>query len=362
MADQDDNDEDKSYEPTPHKLEQAREQGDVPQSKELHTFALYIGILVASLFTGSWSANYIGERLYLFIANADQILIDSNNVALSYGLSDLLLHIILGLAPFALLMMALPLLSMFAQQSITWAPDKLLPKIENLSLIKGFKDKFGKMALVEFFKGIVKVAFIAVCVFYIAKPMLKTAPSLMGTAASQLAALLAHVWAQILIAITAVAAFIGILDFFWQRYAFMERMMMSFQELKEEMKKSEGDPHTKAQRKQMGREIAMNQMLAEVPKADVVIVNPTHYAVALKWDKIAGKAPICIAKGIDDIALAIKAKATEAGVPIRPDPPLARTLHASVEIGDEILEEHYRAVAAAIRFAEEQKKKKKVFG
>jgi flagellar biosynthesis protein FlhB len=358
MADDGDND-DKSYEPTPQKLEQARQQGDIPQSRELHTLALYVGILAASIFAGKWSIEYIGSRLQAFFSNMDILSVAGNTKSLSYGLADLLLHIFIGLSPFILLMMALPLLSMLAQQSITFAPDKIMPDWSHISLTKGFHNKFGKNALVEFFKGCVKVGFIGVCVYYIALPMVKTAPALIGSDDRQLAGLLAHVWIQVLISVTAVACFIGILDFFWQRYSFMERMMMSLQELKDEMKSSEGDPHTKGQRRQLGREIAMNQSLADVPNADVVIVNPTHYAVALKWNKQAGVAPVCIAKGVDDIALAIKAKAIECKIPVRDDAPLARTLFAAIDIGEEIFEEHYRAVAAAIRFADEQRRKQK---
>ena len=127
---------------------------------------------------------------------------------------------------------------------------------------------------------------------------------------------------------------------------------MSFQDLKDETKRTEGDPHMKQSRQQRGREIAMNRMLLDVPKADVIIVNPTHYAVALKWSRAPGSAPICVAKGVDEIAKRIREAAVEHQVPIHSDPPTARALHATVDIGDEIEPEHYQAVAAAIRFAD----------
>ena len=127
---------------------------------------------------------------------------------------------------------------------------------------------------------------------------------------------------------------------------------MSRQDIIDEMKQSEGDPFVKQQRRQRGYDIAMNQMLADVASADVVIVNPTHYAVALRWRRGDQGAPVCVAKGVDEIAARIRAVAAEAGVPLHRDPPTARAVHASVEIGQEIHAEHYRAVAAAIRFAE----------
>jgi flagellar biosynthetic protein FlhB len=133
--------------------------------------------------------------------------------------------------------------------------------------------------------------------------------------------------------------------------------MMTRQEMTEEHKESEGDPHFRAHRRQRGQEIAMNRMLRAVPEADVVLVNPTHYAVALKWNRKDGRAPVCIAKGRDEVAARIRERANAAGVPVHRDPPTARALHAALDIGDEIGREHYQAVAAAIRFAEAMRKK-----
>ena len=131
---------------------------------------------------------------------------------------------------------------------------------------------------------------------------------------------------------------------------------MTHKELMDEFKEMEGDPHVKQERRQRGHEIATSRMMADVPTADVVIVNPTHYAVALKWDRTPGSAPVCVAKGVDEVAARIRATAEEAGVPIHSDPPTARALHATVDLGQEIAEEHYRAVAAAIRFADRMRK------
>jgi len=137
----------------------------------------------------------------------------------------------------------------------------------------------------------------------------------------------------------------------------MRKNMMSRKDLTDEAKDSEGDPHMKQKRRQRAQEIALSQMIQDVPDADVIIVNPTHYAVALKWSRLPGEAPVCVAKGVDEVAKTIRKVAQEAGVPIRSDPPVARALHATVEIGQEIPPEHYRAIAAAIRFAEAMKKR-----
>jgi flagellar biosynthetic protein FlhB len=145
---------------------------------------------------------------------------------------------------------------------------------------------------------------------------------------------------------------VGVVDLVWQRLHHLSRNRMSRKELEDEMRESEGDPMLKGQRRQAGIAIAMNQAAAAVPKADVVIVNPTHFAVALAWDRGGGRAPVCVAKGVDEVALRIRTLAAEAGVPVRSDPPTARALHAAVDVGQEVPSAHFRAVAAAIRFAD----------
>jgi flagellar biosynthesis protein FlhB len=154
-----------------------------------------------------------------------------------------------------------------------------------------------------------------------------------------------------------VALVIGGIDFFWQYQEHLRKNRRTRKELTDESKESEGDPHMKQKRRQRGYDIAMNQMLGDVPDADVVVVNPTHYAVALKWSRLPGEAPICVAKGVDDVAAKIREIASESGVPIHRDPPTARAVYATVEIGQEIHPEHYQAIAAAIRFAEEMRRK-----
>ena len=170
-------------------------------------------------------------------------------------------------------------------------------------------------------------------------------------------ALLMRLLINFMMLVLIIAAVTGGIDFFWQRAQHIRQNRMSRKDLIDESRDQDGDPHMKAQRRQRGYDIATNQMLADVPKADVIIVNPTHYAVALKWNRASRQAPICLAKGTDEIAARIREKAAEAGIPIHSDPPTARALHASIEVGQEIRPEHYRAVAASIRFAEAMRKR-----
>ena len=169
--------------------------------------------------------------------------------------------------------------------------------------------------------------------------------------------ILARLAIEFLAVVFIVSMTIGGLDYLWQYQEHMRKNRMSLKELKDEHKDSEGDPHMKQKRRQRGQEIATNQMMANAAGADVVIVNPTHYSVALKWSRKKGEAPICVAKGVDEIALRIREIAQENGIPIHSDPPTARALYATTELGWQIAPEHYMAVAAAIRFSEAMRKR-----
>ena len=157
--------------------------------------------------------------------------------------------------------------------------------------------------------------------------------------------------AEFVIVIVILSGAIAAIDYFWQRHTHLKKQMMTRQEVLDESKQSEGDPHVKGRRRQRAQEIALNQMLSDVPDATVIVVNPTHYAVALKWSPLDPSPPICLAKGVDHTAARIREKAGEAGVPIFSDPPTARALYATTEIGDPIDRAHFAAVAVAVRFA-----------
>jgi len=251
----------------------------------------------------------------------------------------------------------LALLVVLAQRGLVFAPTKLAPQLSRISLIKGVANKFGREGLFEFAKSFVKLsiysAVLGVFLVLQAEAILGTlyfTPAIATAELLQLSLLLLSV-------VLVIALVIGLIDLVWQRAEHLRKNRMSRKELTDEMKESEGDPVMKQQRRQKAVSLAMNQMLADVPDADVVIVNPTHYAVALKWDKASGRAPVCVAKGVDAVADRIRALASEAGVPIRSDPPTARALHATLAVGEEIRSEQYRAVAAAIRFAEGLRKR-----
>jgi flagellar biosynthesis protein FlhB len=206
--------------------------------------------------------------------------------------------------------------------------------------------------LFEFAKSFVKLVIISVALGVF---VVQRAPAILNslalTPAMSMVTML-QMLAEFLLLALLIVGIMGGVDFFWQHFRHLQRHRMSRKDMVDEMKESEGDPHVKGQRRQRGQEIATNQMLADVATADVVIVNPTHYAVALKWKRGSRTAPICVAKGVDEIAARIREKAAEKGIPIQSDPPTARAIYATVEIGQQIQANHFKAVAAAIRFAE----------
>ena len=226
---------------------------------------------------------------------------------------------------------------------------------DGASLIGNAKNKFGRAGLFEFFKSFVKLVLYSVCLAIYLRVHLPDMVSAANTDAVSVVQMMGRLGLNFLWLAVLISVGLGAIDAVFQFAEHRRKNMMTRKEIMDENKDAEGDPHMKQKRRQKGQSIAMNQMMGEVPEADVVIVNPTHYATALKWSRLPGSAPICVAKGVDEVALTIREKAVAAGVPVHSDPPTARALYASVEIGQEIPEDHYRAVAAAIRFADEMR-------
>jgi flagellar biosynthetic protein FlhB len=349
-------DSDKQHEPTQRRLDEARKRGEIPRSLDLITAAGYGGLLIAGLVAGATGLAAVGQAGVVLLDQADRLapLFFTAGAAPTGGVMLAFLQPIL---PLALLPMAAALLAIFAQRALIFAPDKLMPKLSRISPWATAKQKFGREGLFAFAKSTLKL--LATCVIlglYLPSRGAEILYSLQMTPAQSTVSMLTMLRDFLALAILSLFGF-GALDYLFQYFQHLRRNMMSRQEVMDEHKDAEGDPHVKAQRRRRAQEIALNQMLADVARADVVVVNPTHYAVALKWQRSDRSAPICLAKGTDEIAARIRERAAAAGVPLHRDPPTARALHATVEIGHPIRPEHYRAVAAAIRFAEAMRKK-----
>jgi flagellar biosynthetic protein FlhB len=342
----------KVFDPTPQRLAEARRKGDIPRSADVTAAATYLALLAVTGTVGGYAVTHAASVLMVFVAQPDRLtgrILGPGGPKLS---GAILAEALAALAPVFLVPIAAVLVSLFAQQAVTFSGEKLHPKLSRLSPLASAKRKFGAAGLVEFAKASVKLAAVATALFlYLARDL----DRMIGAATAEarvLGALLMQSLGVLLTLTCLIAAAIAGVDLVWQRFDHARRLRMSYQDLREEAKQHEGDPHVKAQRRGRAQAIATNRMLLDVPKADVVIVNPTHFAVALKWSRTKGSAPVCVAKGEGAVALRIREVAETAGVPVHADPPTARALHAAVEIGREIAPEHYRAVAAAIRFAD----------
>ncbi|ABN78083.1 flagellar type III secretion system protein FlhB [Cereibacter sphaeroides] len=353
-----DGEEDKPHEPSQRKLEEARRKGEVPRSQDLVTAAAYAGLLAAAMTLGDRVLQRTGEIGSTLLGQADRLsTLFSGQAQAPVG--GLLAAAVSAVLPLFLLPALAAGGALLAQRSLVVAPSKLAPRLERISPLAGLRNRFGRAALVDFLKSFVKLLLVGLLLAFF---ILRRSDDILGLLWMEPKIALGTMFAlllQFLLLVVILSVAVGLVDYLWQRFEHLRRNRMSRQELVEEAKDAEGDPHVKAQRRRRAVEIATNRMLQDVAKADVVVVNPTHYAVALRWKRGDKRAPVCVAKGVDEVAARIRERAIEAGVPIHRDPPAARALHAMVQIGEEIRPEHYQAVAAAVRFAETIRRKMK---
>jgi flagellar biosynthesis protein FlhB len=356
MSAEDDDSASKEHEASPHKLLEARKKGDIPRSKDLLTAAGTAGFLLALVTFGGWMVSQAGTAGMVMLDQADRLA-----RLMVTGASGPLGGALLAFVgpPLALLLVppVLVVAVLVATRGFLVTPSKLAPKLSRISPIATAKQKFGVEGLAEFGKSALKLFLISAILYAFLAARIETVLATLYLTPALSAAILGRLMIEFLFILVLIAIALGGVDYFWQVHRHQQRNRMSRKEMMDEYKQNEGDPHLKSARRQRAQEVATNRMLADVAGADVVVVNPTHYAVALRWDRGKGGAPVCVAKGVDEIARVIRARAAEHGVPIHSDPPTARAIHATVEIGQEVRAEHYRAVAAAIRFADLMHKK-----
>ncbi|WP_454717309.1 flagellar biosynthesis protein FlhB [Caulobacter segnis] len=353
MAD-DSDPESKTEEPSAKKLSDARAKGDVVKSADIAQLASLAGAVSVILIAGGWLTRDLANALYPFIAHAGTIELSSGGAMLVMKQA-----VMAAMPPLVLVMVvasALGVVANVAQTGFMLTPDKLKPELSKLDPMKGLGRIFGMQGMIQFAKSIVKIAVTAIIAWMVLKPNVGEVRNLVGmdvvTMIPEAIKLSKKLLIMVIIFLVATSAF----DWFIQRQQFMKRMRMTLQEVKDEFKQSDGDPHIKGKRRQIQMQRSRQRMMQAVPKATVVVMNPTHYAVALKYEPGETPAPMCVAKGVDELALKIRAIAEEHGVPVLEDPPLARALHASVEVDEEIPVEHFEAVAKVISFIMNGKK------
>ena len=354
MADQED-DAQKTEEPTEKKLAKAREKGQIASSQEVKSWAVLLAGTGAIMFMAPFMADEIRQISTPFIAKPHDIPFSFESIR--GAISDVSLDLAAALAPFAVLVMVFAAAGNILQSGFLLAPEKIKPDFSKLSLIAGVKRMFSAKGIAEFLKGIFKLVIVAAVSFGLSLPLMDDLDIMPGLPLHEILDRLLMVGIIIMTATVAVMTAIAALDFAFQKMQFTKQMRMSKQELKDEHKQAEGDPQVKAKIRALRQQRARERMMANVPDADVVITNPTHFAVALQYNMEEMAAPKLVAKGIDSLAFRIREVAEENDIPIVENPPLARALHAAVELDGEVPPEHFVAVAEVIGYVMRMKGK-----
>lgn len=338
----------KTEEPTQRKIDEARKKGQVATSRELNNGLM---ISAAAAFVALISpnlANDLSRALIPFIASPHSFAISISD--LRWIVFDLLGNVGLALVLPALLFSAAALASSLLQNGLVVSTEPLKPKMEKLSPISGAKRIFSLKSFVEFVKGLFKISLIAAAAIVLLWPDAATVIKSSEIEIIGVMVILQSMTLKLLVGVAALVLVIALLDFLYQRFEHQKQLRMSRKDLQDEYKQTEGDPHIKARLKAMRAEKARQRMMADVPKATVIVTNPTHFAVALLYESENMTAPRAVAKGTDLVALKIRDVAETHHVPIVENPPLARALYAAVELGDEVPPEHYHAVAEVIGY------------
>ncbi|MFY9287057.1 MAG: flagellar biosynthesis protein FlhB [Alphaproteobacteria bacterium] len=346
----------KTEEPTGKRLGEAREQGQLPVSREAASWVLFLGVLTVVAWLSPAMSRDLIAALRVFIEMPDQITLEGRGLqTLMY---DILVKIGVATAAIFIVLAVAAVAGTMIQTGLFASLELISPKISRLSWAAGFKRIFSTTALVELAKSIGKMIFLGIVVFFTLLPVGKELPTLTGYPLMTFVEFMHNQTIHLIILMLLAFTLIAVADLFYQRFEYFKNLRMTKAEVKDEYKQQEGDPAIKSRLRQIRLEKARKRMMAQVPKADVVVTNPTHYAVALKYDPQRMAAPVVLAKGVDRVAERIREVAEEHKIPFVSNPPLARALYDAVDIDEAIPTQHYRAVAEVISFVYKLKKKK----
>jgi len=338
---------DKTEDPTSKRLEEALKRGDVVKSQEVNTWFVIAGAtLVLMAFSGGMGDG-LTTTMRGLIANAHDIRVDGPALPGLFQRIGVEMLAAISL-PFLVLMLA-ALIGNMIQHKLVWSLEALAPKLSKISPAAGLKRMFSKQALANFAKGLVKLVLVGSVLTALMWPERGRLEGLERTDPAAVLPLTQSLALKLMGAVVAMLAVVAAADYLFQYRQWYERQKMSLREMKEEFKQTEGDPAIRGKLRQMRQARGRRRMMAKVPKAAVVITNPTHYAIALQYER-GMEAPICVAKGVDAVALNIRKVAGEHSIPIVENVALARALHATVELDQAIPPEHYKAVAEVIGY------------
>jgi flagellar biosynthetic protein FlhB len=351
-----DQDQDKTEEPTSRKIEEAVKNGQVINSKEVASFLVLVVVALNIVWLVPIYSGMLVDYFTRFIAMSHSIEVTEES-ARSFSI-DVIIHF--------LMIISLPLaISLFAvvfagvvQHGLVFSWDPVTPKLEKISVLKGFERLFSMRSVVEFIKGIIKVSIIGFASYSVIKGDLPKLENTPGNSVESLVKIIIDISLKIVIISAAIMMIIAIADYLYQRFEYLKSLRMTKQEIKEEYKQTEGSPEVKSKLRQIRMERSRRRMMAQVPNADVVIRNPTHYAIALEYKEDKMTAPKVVAMGLDLIALNIIKVAEENKITVVTNRPLAKALYENAELDEEIPIEHYKAVADVIGYVYKLKGKK----
>jgi len=339
----------KTEAPTEKKRRESREEGQVAFSRELPSAALLAGILLTLIATSPLILDAFREmttKIFREMSKANELSIDS-----LYDLSGEIYYTLLpAFAPFAVIIVLVGILASILQVGVQITLKAIAPKFNKISPLTGLKRLFSTQSLADFLKSMAKLIIVGIVGYITYMDKITELNGLSVATPEDILeynfTVVAEVSGKIVLALVAIAIF----DYLYQRWHHEKQLMMTKQEVKEETKQTEGDPQLKARIRQIQREMSNARMMQEVPKADALIVNPTHFSVAILYDRDVMEAPEVTAKGTDHMALRMRTVARENSVPILERPELARDLYANVEIGESIPERFYKAIAEILAF------------
>ncbi len=355
MAEEPDESE-KTEEPSQKKLDDARKKGNIPKSQEITSWFMMLAATLFILILSGSMANSLAGLLGAVMGRLDEIPMDS------VGLGGFLWQLVLAVAAIIALPFLLFWLAGVAGNIVQFPPilttEPIKPKLSKISPKAGFKRLFSATSLVNFLKSLFKLVLVTIVIAIILLPKRDLLDSAIQLDPAELPALVRSLSLQVLGGVLAVLTVIAGADYIWTRHTWYKKLRMTLKEVRDEHKMQEGDPHIQAKIRQIRRERSQQRMMQSVPKASVVITNPTHFAVALKYEE-GMEAPVCLARGQDNIALRIREIAQEHDIAIVENKPLARALYASTNIDEEIPIEHFKAVAEVIGYVFRLRNKKR---
>ena len=348
VAPEDEDESSKTEEPSERKISKAKEEGDVAISQDAKSFIMLLGTLFVIWLFVPIMCRWLGQMGASFIERSGNTHIDKGNFIIVFEQGVFGFFKIMAI-PF-LIFMVLGIFASLSQTGFIYAPKKLEPNWNKLNIFAALPKFINKQKIVESLKGIIKIAVVSFLAYLVLKQYLTKSELLPTMSTHGILDFIHHIVVMLIFTVTMAVLVIAAGDYAWQKYSHLLKLRMTKQEVKEEYKQMEGDPLVKSKIRQIRMDRARQRMMENVPKADVVIVNPTHYAVALEYKMNEMPAPKVTAKGVDTVALRIKAVAEENEIPIVENPPLARALFASTELDQTIPTEYFQAVAEVINY------------